>query len=228
MDGRTQKTPGFPEVLVSGDEPMKIKVPGCMTLTVPEKRWFAVRVKAGSGDAVFADLREAGYDVYQPRRRYDRFNRRKNVTVEWSEPLLPGYLFVVHPRPDAPVDDWTEVRAVKGVVGPLGSENGPLRIPPAVIEAIITAEFESAYDETAAGKRARGETKSAELERRFVAGRKFLINEGPFASFLAEAESITHDERVKALVEIFGRLTPVEFDPKQLDDLPVKKRRSAA
>jgi transcription antitermination factor NusG len=207
---------------------LKIKVPGCMTLTVPEKRWFAVRVKAGAGDAVFADLREAGYDVYQPRRRYDRFNRRLRKEIERSEPLLPGYLFVVHPRPGASIDDWTEVRAVKSIVGPLGGENGPLRIPPAVIEAIITAEFESAYDDTKAAKRARGETERSRLEQRFTPGRKFVVTEGPFASFLAEAESITHDERVKALVEIFGRLTPVEFDPGQLENLPKKGKRKAA
>ncbi|MGN6549738.1 MAG: transcription termination/antitermination protein NusG [Pararhizobium sp.] len=197
-------------------------------LTVPEKRWFAVRVKGGTGDAVFAELREAGYDVYQPRRRFDRFNRRLNVTVEWSEPLLPGYMFVVHPRADAPIDDWTEVRAIKDVVGPLGSDNGPLRIPPAVIEAIITAEFESAYDETRAAKRARGESERQGLERRFVSGRKFLINDGPFASFLAQAEAVTHDERVKALVDIFGRMTPVVFDPEKLDDLPKKRGSTVA
>ena len=207
---------------------MKIKVPGCLALAVPERRWFAVRVKGGTGDTVFAELREAGYDVYLPRRRFDRFNRRLRAMIEWSEPLLPGYLFVVHPRQNAPVDDWTEVRAMKGVLGPLGNENGPLRIPPAVIEAIMTAEFQSTYDETKTARKARGETERQRLEQRFVAGRKFLINDGPFASFLAQAEAITHDERVKALVEIFGRLTPIVLDPERLDDLPKPQGSAAA
>lgn len=207
---------------------MKIKVPNCMALTVPERRWFAVRIKGGAADAVFAELRETGYDVYLPRRRFDRFNRRQNVTVEWSEPLLPGYIFIVHPRADAPIDHWTEVRAINGVIGPLGSENGPLRIPPAVIEAIITAEFESTYDETRAARKARGETERQRLENRFRPGRKFLINDGPFASFLAQADAVTHYERVRTLVDIFGRMTPVVFEEKQLDDLPSRRGSEAA
>lgn len=207
---------------------MKIKVPGCMVVTVPERRWFALRVRGGMADPVFAELREAGYDVYLPRRRLDRFNRRKNVLMEWSEPLLPGYVFVVHPRQDQPIDDWTEVRAIKGAAGPLGSDIGPLVIPSPVIEAIIKAEFESVYDETRAARRARGDTERNRLEQRFTPGRQFLVSEGPFASFLAEADSITHDERVKALVSIFGRMTPVEFDPNHLEDLPAKGKRSAA
>lgn len=207
---------------------MKIKVPNCMAVTVQDRRWFVVRVKGGMADGVFAELHEAGYDVYLPRRRYDRFNRRMNVTVEWSEPLLPGYLFVVHPRKGQPVDDWTEVRAINGVVAPLGTGSGPLVIPPPVIEAIITAEFESVYDDTKAARKARGETDRHRLEQRFEIGRKFRVNDGPFVSFLAEVEQITHDDRVKALVEIFGRMTPVEFDPDQLEDLPKKGKRKAA
>ncbi len=202
---------------------MKIRVPGCMHVTVADRRWFALRVKGGTADAVFAELKEIGYDVYLPRSRFDRFNRRMRVMVEWSEPLLPGYLFVVHPRAGHPVDDWAEVRAVKEVVAPLGSTTAPLQIPAAVIEAIMTAEFESAYDETRAAKKARGETERHRLETRFPSGRRFVVNDGPFASFIAQVDGLTHDDRVKALVGIFGRLTPVQFEPTQLDDLPKKR-----
>lgn len=215
---------------------MKIKVPGCMELTVPERRWFALRLrttynlslKAGTTDLAFAALTALGYDVYLPRRRFDRFNRRQNAMVEWSEPLMPGYLFIVHPRRDRPVDDWTEVRKVDGVIGPLAGERGPLLIPSTVIEAIVNAEFSSAYDETKAAKRARGETERHRLEERFPAGKHFLVNDGPFASFLAEVDSLTHQDRVKALVNILGRMVPVEFDPEQLEEMRPKKRRNKA
>lgn len=197
---------------------MKIKVPGCMAVTMDDRRWFAVRVKGGASDAVFTELQDAGYDAYLPRSRFDRFNRRLRVLSEWSEPLLPGYLFVVHPRKSQPFDDWTEVRAVKGVVGPLGSDVGPLLIPSAVVEAIMNAEFEGVYDETKAAKKVRGESERQKLEQRFEPGRRFVVEDGPFASFVAEVDQLTHDDRVKALVSIFGRLTPVTFDPDQLKD----------
>ncbi len=45
----------------------------------------------------------------------------------------------------------------------------------------MTAEFESAYDETRAAKKARGETERHRLETRFERGRRFVVNDGPFA-----------------------------------------------
>lgn len=54
------------------------------------------------------------------------------------------------------------------------------------------------------------------------------MTEGPFASFLAEVETLTLDDRVKALVNTFGRMTPVEFDLDHLEDLSKKGKRKAA
>lgn len=92
----------------------------------------------------------------------------------------------------------------------------------------MTAEFEGVYDETKSAKRARGETDRSRLEQRFEIGKQFRVTEGPFVSFLAEVETLTHNDRVKALVNIFGRMTPVEFDPDDLEDLPKKRRSKAA
>lgn len=203
---------------------MKITVPNCMTLTVPERRWFVLRVspaydvrlRKGITDRVFSDLVALGYDVYVPRRRLDRFNRRLNVTAEWSEPLMPGYLFINHPKHGDPFDDWSKIRAVRGVIGPLHGENGPLLIPGAIIEVVMNLEFASAYDDTTAGKKLRGETERQRLEARFPGGSLVLVSDGPFASFMARVESLTVEGKVAALVDIFGRYVPVEFSPDQL------------
>lgn len=45
---------------------MTIKVPNCMAVTAQDRRWFVVRVIGGMADGVFAELGEAGYDVYLP------------------------------------------------------------------------------------------------------------------------------------------------------------------
>jgi transcription antitermination factor NusG len=214
---------------------MKIAVPGCMSLAVDDRRWFVLRLRtaynlslrAGSTDLAFAALKELGYDVYLPRRRFDRFDRRLRVTAEWSEPLMPGYLFVVHPRPSQPLDDWTEVRAIDGVLGPLGGVDGPLRIPARVVESILTAEFESAYDETKAAKKYRGETSRSAMEKRFARGKSFRVKGGPFASFMAKVDSLTHHDRVKMLIDIFGQMVPVEMDPEQLEEVAPKPGKAA-
>jgi transcription antitermination factor NusG len=214
---------------------MKIAVPGCMSLAVDDRRWFVLRLsaaynlslRAGSTDLAFAALKEAGYDVYLPRRRFDRFNRRINVTAEWSEPLMPGYLFIVHPRLGQQADDWTEVRAIDGVLGPLGSVGGPLRIPARVVESLMTAEFESVYDETKAAKKYRGETSRSAMEKRFARGKTFRVKDGPFGSFMAKADRLTHHDRVKMLIDIFGQMVPVEMETEQLEEVAPNSGKAA-
>lgn len=206
---------------------MKLTIPNCLALSIGERRWFVLRVKGGTVDPVFDELRAAGYDVYAPRRRYDRHLRRQRVMAEWSEPLMATYIFIVHPRLGQVVDDWTEVRAAKGVMGPLGTLNGPIIMPERIIEAIAQGEFASMYDDTAAGRRSRGESERERLNRKFVKGRRVVVNDGPFATFPVEVDSITQDERVRALVDILGRLTLVEFAPSQLDETEPKRKARA-
>lgn len=196
---------------------MKITIPGCMSLAVHDRRWFVLRTKGGYDDQVFADLLDKGYEAYLPRSRTDKFNRRVRVFAERTNPLMPGYLFIVHPRKNAPIDDWREVRDIPGVLSPIGTSTAPLLIPPAVVEALMSSEFESVYDDTRAAKIMRGETSHSALEKRFKPGTMFTVKTGPFESFLATAQSLTVQDRVKALVEIFGRMVPVEFEPDQLE-----------
>lgn len=206
---------------------MKISVPSCFSLSIDDRRWFVLMIKGGMEDAVFAELSAKGYDVYLPRRRFDQHHRRNRVWVEKNAPALPGYAFIVHPRKTGVIDDWTEVSGVNGVRGPLAGHDGPLRIPGAVVETVLADEFNSVYDETAAGKRAKGESERANLERRFPLGSSMLVAEGPFAGFMAEVDELTHDDRIKALVDLFGRMTPIVFDPGHLGE-PTKKRKKAA
>jgi transcription antitermination factor NusG len=203
---------------------MKITVPRCLTISVPPRRWFVLRVRPSYSDSIFEKLAEAGYSVYLPRHRYDKFNRRMRVLVERSNPLMAGYLFLVHPRQGQSVDDWSEVRAIDGVLSPLRDDRGPLLIPEIVIEKITAAEFSSTYDDTQAAKKMRGETERAKMEERFKPGGQFQVNDGPFASFLGVVDSLTEDDRVKMLLDIFGRFVPVDFNADQLDDSPVKPK----
>ena len=205
---------------------MNLNIPNCLNMIVAPRRWFVLRLRtnynlrlqAGAADIAFNSLREMGYDVYLPRRRLDKFNRRKRVLAEWSEPLMPGYLFLVHPRPGQAFDDWSEVRSLEEVIGPLSDDGRPLLLAHGVVEALINSEFSSTYDDTEAGKRFRGENGSRRLRERFRTGRQFVVNDGPFASFLATVDAMTRDEKVRVLVDILGRMVPMTLDPTKLDD----------
>lgn len=206
---------------------MNITIPGCMSLAVHDRRWFVLRVRSGIEDEVFLKLLESGYEAYLPRSRTDKFNRRVRVIAEKTNPLMPGYLFVVHPRKDQPADNWMEIESMRGFIDKLRGENGPLLIPCAVVEALMSCEFESAYDDTRAAKQMRGETNHQALAKTYRPGRRFTVKDGPFASFLAVVETLTREDRVKALIDIFGRLVPVEFEPEQLEPAPAKTKPAA-
>jgi transcription antitermination factor NusG len=203
---------------------MKVKVPNCVSLNLPERRWFVLRLRSSSNltgrggvtDKVFGALQELGYDVYVPRTRCDRYNRRMRVMAEWSEPLIKGYVFIAHPRRGQPADDWDEVRAIDGVAGPLVGERGPLVIPLPLIERIFTEEFEGAYDDTTAGKRLRGETQHDRLQKLYRAGKAVQVQDGPFASFLGTVQKVTDKDRVEVLIQLLGRYVAMEFGPDQL------------
>ena len=64
---------------------------------------------------------------------------------------------------------------------------------------------------------ARGESERDKLQSRFTVGSSFVVKEGPFASFIAEVELLTHDGKVATLINIFNRLVRAEFDPGQLE-----------
>ena len=87
--------------------------------------------------------------------------------------------------------------------------------------AIYLAEVDMQFDDTRAARIHRNEeakSKKAATEMRFPKGESiWVIDPGnPFVSFGGTVEQVTKAGRIKALVDIFGRLTPVEFDAGQL------------
>jgi transcription antitermination factor NusG len=113
------------------------------------------------------------------------------------------------------------------MIGPLKGEDGPLRVPARVVECIMTAEFESVYDETKAAKKYRGETARSAMEKRFRPGKTFRVKDGPFGSFLATVDGLTHHDRVKMLIDIFGQMVPIDMDADQLEEVDPKSGKAA-
>jgi transcription termination/antitermination protein NusG len=77
------------------------------------------------------------------------------------------------------------------------------------------------FDDTRAARVHRKEdakSKKAKTESEFSPGRSIFITEqgNPFATFGGVVDAVTNAGRVIALIDIFGRMTPVEFEPKQL------------
>lgn len=131
---------------------------------------------------------------------------------------MPRYLFVAFRPMDA---NFYRVGSCDGVECILSLDGHPVRVSGESVETIFLAETDMAFDDTRAARIHRREEAATAKEntaRRFPVGKDiFVTDEGnPFASLNGIVNEITKAGRIIALIELFGRMTPVEFDHRQL------------
>ena len=137
--------------------------------------------------------------------------QRKMVT----RTVLPGYVLV---RMDLSDESWSAVRHTPSVTGFVGHSHQPVPLSMSEVEDMLApavvalAEAEAAA--AAGGSAASGATtarKPVEVAD-FDVSDSVMVVDGPFATLHATITEINPEsQRVKALVEIFGRETPVEL-----------------
>jgi transcription termination/antitermination protein NusG len=129
--------------------------------------------------------------------------RRINRTV------LPGYVLV---RMDLTDESWAAVRHTPSVTGFVGHSHQPTPLSLAEVEAMLAP---SMVEESASPQ----QQKEQPVEfTDFYAGDSVMVVDGPFATLHATITEINLDaQRVKALVEIFGRETPVDLSFSQIE-----------
>lgn len=178
--------------------------------------WFAVRTNVKAEHKAQDELRDAGFEVFLPEGRYERYNSRLAVNIVTTYRLFPSYLFLRQPA----IPNWLAVRDCEGVDTVLpGFPLEPLPVPTKDVLTIRAAYNAHVFDDTAEGRRFRGETKGKMLNslRKKFTGRKVRVTDGPFASFPGEVEIVESLERLKVCVSIFGRPTPVELEFGQVE-----------
>ncbi|HUQ62843.1 MAG TPA: transcription termination/antitermination protein NusG [Acidimicrobiales bacterium] len=126
------------------------------------------------------------------------FKGGKKVTVQ--KKVFPGYLLV---RCDLDDDSWRVVRNTPGVTGFVGLGARPTPLSRKEVESILQVQPEGVE----------GAPKKTRHRPMFEMGESVRVKEGPFADFSGQIVEINEDQlRVKVLVNIFGRETPVELD----------------
>jgi transcriptional antiterminator NusG len=124
----------------------------------------------------------------------NRIKIAKGKKLEVAEKIFPGYLLIRMILTD---DSWLTVRTTTGITSFVGIGNKPTPLPKSEVEAI--QKFM--------------EMEAPKYKTTFTKGEAVKIIEGPFADFLGSIDSIDEDKgKVKVLVSIFGRETPVELD----------------
>ena len=189
-----------------------------MKLIDPTKHWFVVRSQIRSEEKAASSIRLAGFDVYLPRQRLEKKHRRTNTYSEVERPLMPGYLFVGF---TSFAKHFGMVRDCDGVYKLLEVQGEPIQVPSQSVVEIQCAEIDMRFDDTRAARIHRGEeekTRKATIKKRFPAGATVIVaDEGSlWADWTGTVEGVTKTGNVTALIELFGRLTKVEFEAGQL------------
>jgi transcriptional antiterminator NusG len=128
--------------------------------------------------------------------------------------VLPGYVLV---RMDLTDESWGVVRHTPSVTGFVGNSHQPVPLSLAEVESMLAPAVEAEVA-TAADAPDQQQSKAAKVEfTDFVVGDSVMVVDGPFATLHATITEMNIDaQRVKALVEIFGRETPVELSFTQI------------
>ncbi|SFB24808.1 MULTISPECIES: transcription termination/antitermination protein NusG [unclassified Bacillus (in: firmicutes)] len=176
-----------------------------------EKNWYVVHTYSGYENKVKANLekrvesmgmQDKIFRVVVPEEEETDFkNGKKKVT---KKKVFPGYVLVEIVMTD---DSWYVVRntpGVTGFVGSAGSGSKPTALLPEEVVMIL--------------KRMGVEEKR--VDHNYEIGETVTVKEGPFANFTGTIEEMDKDKsKLKVLVNMFGRDTPVELDFTQIDKL---------
>jgi len=180
--------------------------------------WYVIRTNIKCEKKAEREIRALGFDVYLPEYKVERFNRRKRVSIVNTLCLFPRYMFVQAPT----VNDLSLIRGCNGVEEFLpGRPLEPQPVPAADVLDLRQAQADLKLDDTDEARRHRGETPRRTLAamRKRLKDKRIRITDGPFASFPGTVEKVESLERLRVLIEIFCRETPVDLQVGQFEEI---------
>lgn len=166
------------------------------------KKWYVIHTYSGYENKVAANLRHRIESMGMQDKIFDVFIPKESVTdlksggrkVTQEKKVFPGYILVQMELGD---DSWYVVRNTPGVTGFVGSAAKPV--------PLSRAEVDRIRKRTAVGARPKTLTE-------FSAGMAVKVTAGPLADFDGVISEVNPDQgKVRVLVSIFGRETPVEL-----------------
>jgi len=166
-----------------------------------ERRWYAIHTYAGYENAVSRNLKQRIdslgmegkiFDVIVPTERKIKIKAGKRVEEE--EKIYPGYLLVDMIVTD---DSWYVVRNTPRVTGFVGSGTQPVPLSDVEVEGLF--------------KRMKSDIVKHKID--FSLDDPVTIIDGPFKELEGKIGEIDEERgKIKVLVPMFGRETPVELD----------------
>lgn len=130
---------------------------------------------------------------------------------------LPGYVLV---RMDLTDDSWGIVRHTPSVTGFVGQSTTPIPLTFDEVVKMLTPSVVARISRENADKTSSPKAKPKVEVADYEVGESVQITDGPFAGVPAQITEInTNNQRIKALVEILGRSTPVDLEFNQIEKI---------
>ena len=188
--------------------------------------WFVVHTYSGMENRVKANLEnrihslnmeDYIHEIVVPTEEVAEIKNGQRKMVKRT--VLPGYVLV---RMDLTDESWAAVRHTPSVTGFVGHSHQPVPLSMAEVESMLAPAVTAAAEAQAAsasGGAGGGKTAKKPVEvADFDVSDSVMVVDGPFATLHATITEINPEsQRVKALVEIFGRETPVELSFSQIE-----------
>jgi transcription termination/antitermination protein NusG len=210
-------SPEAPEGIDSGDAAVDPLAEFRRALRAKPGEWYVLQAYSGMENRVKANLEnrisslnmeDYIFEVVVPQEEVAEIKNGQRRLVKRNR--FPGYVLV---RMDMTDESWAAVRHTPGVTGVLGHAHQPLALSLDEVERWLAP--------------AATETKAAATKEKppvevvdFKVGDSVMVIDGPFATLHATINEINPDsQKVKGLVEIFGRETPVELSFSQIQKL---------
>ena len=172
------------------------------------KQWYVIHTYSGYENKVKANLEhriesmgveDQIFQVLVPMEEEIEIRNGQRQTV--NRKVFPGYVLVEMAMSD---ESWYVVRNTPGVTSFVGSGNRPLPLDETEVKKIL--------------KQMGVETPKFKVQ--YQKGQSVRVKDGPFAEFIGTVDEVNPERnKVKVLVSIFGRETPVELDFLQIEKL---------
>ncbi|MDP4501443.1 transcription termination/antitermination protein NusG [Nonomuraea turcica] len=179
--------------------------------------WYVIHSYAGYENRVKSNIESRNvslnmedyiFQIEVPTHTVQEFKSGKKVPVK--ERVLPGYVLV---RMDLTDESWAAVRNTPGVTGFVGLSNKPSPLNLDEVAKLLAPE-PTEEAKKAAAKPSAGPTVEFEI------GESVTVMDGPFATLPASVSEISPEsQKLKVLVSIFGRETPVELSFNQVSKI---------
>ncbi len=169
--------------------------------------WYVLHIYSGFEGKIIEALNELREkfegrigEILTPKENIVEMKKGKKQVRERT--MLPGYLFV-QLKPNREL--WREIRNIPQVTDFLGQDKKPRPIPASEMEHLLG--------------HARGEVKHT-VKETFSKGENVRVIEGPFVNFTGIVEVVNPEKgKLKVMVSILGRSTPVELEFQQVEKL---------